>query len=75
MASPPVFLILHYFQEMFEDEEEKKVKFQEELFKANTPRGDDKMTLDEWISFSMEKVFTSLEFLIKMLKMPPAIIR
>jgi hypothetical protein len=60
---------------MFEDEEEKKVKFQEELFKANTPRGDDKMKLDEWISFSLEKVFTSLEFLIKMLKMPPAIIR
>lgn len=60
---------------MFEDEEEKKVKFQEELFKANTPRGDDNMALYEWISFSMEKVFTSLEFLIKMLKMPPAIIR
>jgi hypothetical protein len=42
------------------DEEEKKVKYQEELFKANTPTGNDKMTLDEWVSFDMERFFKRL---------------
>ena len=42
------------------DEEDKKVAFQETMFKANNPRGDDRMTLDEWVSFAMEKVFKKL---------------
>ena len=45
---------------MYEDDEDKKVKYQEEMFKANTPRGDNMMTLDEWILFAMEKVFKKL---------------
>eukprot|EP00092_Neocalanus_flemingeri_P032422 GFUD01035261.1.p1 GENE.GFUD01035261.1~~GFUD01035261.1.p1 ORF type:complete len:259 (-),score=68.08 GFUD01035261.1:49-825(-) len=39
---------------MYEEDEKKKEAFQDTLFKANIPRGDLKMTLDEWISFAME---------------------
>ena len=45
---------------MYEDDEDKKIYFQEILFKTSNPRGDDKMTLDEWISFAMEKVFKKI---------------
>ena len=36
---PFSFLVLAFLQEMFEDEEDKKVKYQEELFKAEHPQG------------------------------------
>ena len=42
------------------DEEENKVKYQEELVKAITPMGNDKMTFDEWVRFAMEKLFKRL---------------
>eukprot|EP00092_Neocalanus_flemingeri_P040133 GFUD01043715.1.p1 GENE.GFUD01043715.1~~GFUD01043715.1.p1 ORF type:complete len:258 (-),score=69.25 GFUD01043715.1:105-878(-) len=45
---------------MYEEDEDKKAAFQDTLFKANNPRGDEKMTLDEWIKFAMEKVFKKL---------------
>eukprot|EP00092_Neocalanus_flemingeri_P040134 GFUD01043716.1.p1 GENE.GFUD01043716.1~~GFUD01043716.1.p1 ORF type:complete len:258 (-),score=77.43 GFUD01043716.1:76-849(-) len=45
---------------MYEEDEEKKAAFQDTLFKANNPFGDEKMTLDEWIRFAMEKVFKKL---------------
>ena len=36
------------------------MKNQEELYKANTPRDNDMMTLGEWVRFAMEKVFKNM---------------
>merc|ERR1712183_178778 len=60
VETPQKLGITYPDQVMYEDDEDKKIYFQEILFKTSNPRGDDKMTLDEWISFAMEKVFKKI---------------
>ena len=38
------------------DDEEKKMNHLEKLLVENNPRKDEKMTLDEWVQFALEKV-------------------
>jgi len=45
--------VLHPDHELYEDDESKRLARQEQLFVAANPRGDDKMTLDEWTKFAM----------------------
>merc|ERR1711970_1597921 len=53
IAMPKKLGILHPDQELYEDDESKRLARQEQLFVAANPRGDDKMTLDEWSKFAM----------------------
>jgi len=46
-------------QVMYDEDEAKKTAFQEGCFLGSNPRGDDKMTLDEWVGFA-RKVFCKL---------------
>lgn len=48
-----MFLLL---QEMTQEDEDKKIAHMEKLLVENNPRKDEKMTLDEWVQFAMEKV-------------------
>ena len=48
-----MFLLL---QEMTQEDEDKKIAHMEKLLVENNPRKDEKMTLNEWIQFAMEKV-------------------
>ena len=45
---------------MTSDDEEKKMNHLEKLLVENNPRKDEKMTLDEWVKFAMEKILKSL---------------
>ena len=42
---------------MYAKDEEKKITYYDWLFAAAIPRGDGKMTLDEWVKFAMDGVF------------------
>ena len=41
---------------MTQEDEDKKMAHFEKLLVDNNPRKDEKMTLDEWVKFAMEKV-------------------
>ena len=41
---------------MTSDDEEKRMTHLEKLLVENNPRKDEKMTLDEWVKFALEKV-------------------
>ena len=43
---------------MTAEDEEKRVAHLEKLLVENNPRKDEKMTLDEWVKFAMEKVLS-----------------
>eukprot|EP00092_Neocalanus_flemingeri_P025907 GFUD01028075.1.p1 GENE.GFUD01028075.1~~GFUD01028075.1.p1 ORF type:complete len:259 (+),score=66.13 GFUD01028075.1:125-901(+) len=55
--TPTKLGLVHPDKGMYEKDATKKAAFLNTLFRANNPRGDEKMTLDEWILFAMEKVF------------------
>merc|ERR1712138_25279 len=40
-----------------QEDEDKKIAHLEKLLVENNPRKDEKMTLDEWVQFAMEKNF------------------
>ena len=44
---------------MTSDDEEKRMTHLEKLLVENNPRKDEKMTLDEWVKFALEKVLKS----------------
>ena len=46
----------HPDKEMTQVDEDKKIAHMEKLLVENNPRKDEKMTLDEWVQFAMEKV-------------------
>jgi len=52
VVMPKKLCILHPDQELYEDDESKRLARQEQMFVAADPRVDDKMTLDEWIKFA-----------------------
>jgi len=49
----------HPDKEMTSDDEEKRMTHLEKLLVENNPRKDEKMTLDEWVKFALEKVLKS----------------
>merc|ERR1711970_1410845 len=53
IAMPKKLGVLHPDHELYQDDESKRLARQEQLFVAANPRGDDKMTLDEWTKFAM----------------------
>jgi len=46
----------HPDKDMTSDDEEKKMNHLEKLLVENNPRKDEKMTLDEWVKFALEKI-------------------
>jgi len=58
LALPKKLCILHPNPELYEEDEERRVAFQERMFVGANPRGDDRLTLDEWVKFAMNVFLT-----------------
>merc|ERR1712227_259357 len=56
LETPVKHQLSHADQEMIQEDEDKKIAHMEKLLVENNPRKDEKMTLDEWVQFAMEKV-------------------
>merc|ERR1712215_24657 len=52
--------VTHPDKGMYVEDEEKKIAYYDGLFTAAIPRGDGKMTFDEWVKFAMEEIFKKL---------------
>merc|ERR1712055_598529 len=57
LKTPKQLDVFHPDKELFEEDEDLRIVYQDKLFNAAIPRGDDRMTVDEWVKFAMEKVF------------------
>merc|ERR1712033_125010 len=56
METPLKHQLSHPDKEMTQEDEDKKIAHLEKLLVENNPRKDEKMTLDEWVQFALEKV-------------------
>merc|ERR1712025_703264 len=56
LETPAKHQLSHPDKEMTQEDEDKKIAHMEKLLVENNPRKDEKMTLDEWVQFAMEKV-------------------
>merc|ERR1712227_206979 len=56
LETPVKHQLSHPDKEMTQEDEDKKIAHLEKLLVENNPRKDEKMTLDEWVQFAMEKV-------------------
>merc|ERR1712114_133715 len=56
LETPMKHQLSHPDKEMTQEDEDKKIAHMEKLLVENNPRKDEKMTLDEWVQFAMEKV-------------------
>merc|ERR1711875_121856 len=56
LETPVKHQLSHPDKEMTQEDEDKKIAHMEKLLVENNPRKDEKMTLDEWVQFAMEKV-------------------
>merc|ERR1712090_99756 len=55
LETPMKHQLSHPDKEMTQEDEDKKITHLEKLLVENNPRKDEKMTLDEWVQFAMEK--------------------
>jgi len=56
LETPMKHQLSHPEKEMTQEDEDKKNAHLEKLLVENNPRKDEKMTLDEWVQFALEKV-------------------
>merc|ERR1712133_37003 len=56
LETPMKHQLSHPDKEMTQEDEDKKIAHMEKLLVENNPRKDEKMTLDEWVQFALEKV-------------------